>query len=346
MAFSNIWGQPRTERVLPALPEKKKRERHVYPTDEVPHLWAHKTQSGARNQHGNLFFSGDTIYSYGYHFPIARHVVSPKGKPGILITDKTWSNTTSGHVWAVHRAITGLCPSFTVHDVYGSPKEQLQFFHRNVEFAREELSEAKLKSQKVKRFKALEADILKANAFYEWCGSSARFKLPKDAADYRVLEAEYDQTLAARRVIADAKRAEEQRQWTENRRAYEIERAKRREEAAAKLPELIEAWKRGENPQLLSYVRGYNDLPVMLRIVGDQLETSLGARVPVEHCLKALPLIRRIWAKGETWTRNGQEIRLGYYFIDQVKPGWLIAGCHTVPQAEVERIAALIEGKS
>ena len=53
-----------------------KRKKHVFDTGEIPHLWAHRTQDEARNRQGNLYFTGDTIYSYGSHFPIARHVAN------------------------------------------------------------------------------------------------------------------------------------------------------------------------------------------------------------------------------------------------------------------------------
>ncbi len=51
-----------------------KRQRHVFPNREIPHLWAHKTQDEGRNGTGSFYFTGATIYSYGSHFPIATHV--------------------------------------------------------------------------------------------------------------------------------------------------------------------------------------------------------------------------------------------------------------------------------
>ena len=61
-----------------------KRKKHVFDTGEIPHLWAHRTQDEARNRQGNLYFTGNTIYSYGSHFPIARHVVS-EGERAVLL---------------------------------------------------------------------------------------------------------------------------------------------------------------------------------------------------------------------------------------------------------------------
>jgi hypothetical protein len=60
------------------------------------HLWAHHTQDDARNRQGNLYFTGDTICSYGSHFPIARHVKNDSEKRAVLFTTATYSVTTSG----------------------------------------------------------------------------------------------------------------------------------------------------------------------------------------------------------------------------------------------------------
>src|SRR5579872_7219827 len=85
------------------------RRRNVFPTDEIPHLWMHKSQDSARNPGGNLFFHDDTIYSYGHHFPIARHVTNGKqGKreqSAVLFTTGRYSVTTSKHIGMVRGAI-------------------------------------------------------------------------------------------------------------------------------------------------------------------------------------------------------------------------------------------------
>ena len=87
------------------------RTRHVYPVDMVAHLWAHKAQESARNG-GNFYFDGDTIYSYGSHFPIARHVETRRGR-AVLFTTRDYSVTTSGHKWTV----LGACKHLTVFHV-------------------------------------------------------------------------------------------------------------------------------------------------------------------------------------------------------------------------------------
>ena len=89
------------------------REKTVYPVDMVAHLWAHKRQDSARNPGRNFYFSGDTIYSYGSHFPIAHHVENKRGESAVLLTTRSYSVTTSGHTWTVQRA----CEHLTVFHV-------------------------------------------------------------------------------------------------------------------------------------------------------------------------------------------------------------------------------------
>ena len=91
-----------------------RRQRHVFPNREIPHLWAHQTQGEARNGTGSFYFRGATIYSYGSHFPIATHVKGSQGQPGVLFTSEKNSVTTSQHMSMVHRSIPPDVPVFTV----------------------------------------------------------------------------------------------------------------------------------------------------------------------------------------------------------------------------------------
>ena len=89
------------------------RVRHVVSSDEVAHLWAHRAQDDARNAKGSVYFRDDTIYSYGSHFPIARHVANKAGESAVLFTTARHSVTTSGHCSMVRGAVSHL----TVFDV-------------------------------------------------------------------------------------------------------------------------------------------------------------------------------------------------------------------------------------
>ena len=86
--------------------------RTVHPADMVAHLSAHKSQDFARNPGHNFYFHGDTIYSYGSHFPIVRHVENKRGR-AVLFTTRSYSATTAGHKCMVE----GACRHLTVFHV-------------------------------------------------------------------------------------------------------------------------------------------------------------------------------------------------------------------------------------
>ncbi|MFS2185666.1 hypothetical protein ACCC92_03270 [Mucilaginibacter sp. Mucisp84] len=70
----------------------------------VAHLWANQEQDHARTPTGNLYFNARGIFSYGSHFMIARHVENAEGVRAILMTKRTYSNTTNGQINIVKSA--------------------------------------------------------------------------------------------------------------------------------------------------------------------------------------------------------------------------------------------------
>ena len=75
------------------------RVRDIY---TVAHHWANRI--GERAAASNLFFEGDNIYSYGYHFLIAKHVTNGRGERAVLITQRSYSRSTSAHITLVRNA--------------------------------------------------------------------------------------------------------------------------------------------------------------------------------------------------------------------------------------------------
>jgi hypothetical protein len=120
-----------------AKQRKSKRQKHVFDTGEIPHLWAHKVQDSARNAQGNLYFENETIYSYGSHFPIARHVVDnltkKTSRPAVLFTTRGYSVTTNRHISAVRSAIPKDVPVFHVYSPDSRPEESLSGYVRSIE---------------------------------------------------------------------------------------------------------------------------------------------------------------------------------------------------------------------
>ena len=158
----------------------------------------------------------------------------------------------------------------------------------------------------------LRALVDEANRFAQFFALRSRLSLPDDTAA----------------MVAECK-AIEQREQTRKQR----EQAKQRKEAI----ERAQQWVRGEIDYLPpSHVY----TPIRLRIKGDELQTSRGARVPLTHATKAFRLIKRLHDDGQSYQRNGHTIHLGHFALDAVDhQGNVTAGCHQVEWAEIERIA-------
>lgn len=126
----------------------------------------------------------------------------------------------------------------------------------------------------------------------------------------------------------------------------EAERERRRLEqeerdrlASLKREEQIAAWHAGAD------VRIHFDAEsggAAIRIVGDNLETSHGASVPLAHAIKAFRFVKLVRQRGVDWQRNGKTIRVGHFQIDRIAAnGDFVAGCHKFTWPEIERAAAL-----
>ena len=354
-------------------PQKSKRQRHVFPTNEIPHLWAHKTQSDARNAQGNLYFENETIYSYGSHFPIARHVTNKSGrKSAILFTTRKYSNTTAGHISAVRSSIPNGVPVFNVYDpslTFNSMSLHIDGYVRSIELTARAAFERKMETTRNEDVNSAKSLIAECRAFCQFFGLKVpKFsKLPKIDADKlaRQTQAIVDRRTAkeaaqrARWEQETARRKEEADNWnasgicqhTPRHDAHNYgdvrtcDQMRDAEEWELKSADIIERWRQGDPSAVL---RNPWNLPVMLRVITfDEetiVETSRGARVPVSHALRGLRFVRSVVKRGEAFQTNGHTFHLGAYKIDRIDTqGNLTAGCHYITNTEIERIAPELE---
>jgi hypothetical protein len=155
------------------------RLKRVVDTAMVAHLWAHQAQDGARNPHGNLYFHGDTIYSYGNHFPVARHVRNKRGERAVLLTTRRYSSTTSGHASVVEGACRHLT-AFGVDDPCGgnTKADRLQeFLAYSQQLGELQAKYMRAKTRKPSFLRGMKAVVHQANAFAEFFGIRRRLKL-------------------------------------------------------------------------------------------------------------------------------------------------------------------------
>ncbi len=314
--------------------------KQVYPTDEISHLWFHKTQTSARNAQGNFYFQDGVIYSYGSHFPIARHI-KLKGGDAVFLTTRTWSNTTAQHIHSVRQSIAPQTSVFHVDNVLSSPADQIKAMVRRLkETAGDLVSGSKRKpalhrNKRVELYHSVLNQVNEINRLKSWCGHTGRVSVPSLPDGLEQLASEVAAAKSIAQINRDQKRAERTRE--SNRRYEEM-----RENARLRLPERIAKWRSGEYVSFQYEDRC--DLETMLRIKGEEVETSLGARFPLYHALLALRVYRLVRSKGETFQRNGRTIRLGHYQIDAIdQDGNITAGCHVITAGEVEHFQGLVE---
>ena len=86
----------------------------VMTPSQVCHTFANKLQSEAYTPTRHLFFNSNGLWSYGYHFCIAKHVTNNEGLNGLLFTIRSYSNTTAKHINEARHATSHLnkiyCP--------------------------------------------------------------------------------------------------------------------------------------------------------------------------------------------------------------------------------------------
>lgn len=276
--------------------------------NEVAHLWANQSRAEGKGSH--FYFEGDTIYSYGSHFPIARHY-----KGVVLFTTKSYSRTTAKHKGCVRQACSHLTV-FEVSNPLSDPSgrdvrewgEQIKF--EAVVAARSRNTAAHLES--------LQRTVDSANDFCERFGFKTRFSMPGNLEELR----------------AKAKASAERERKAKLAREAKFE---------AYCAETVGFWLEG---QMVQIPAAYSKTLLRVRLFdGDcpatngqpYMETSRGAKVPLAEAEKAFRFAVAMRARG--WHRNGEQFKVGDYQLDAVNEQGVIAGCHRIAWDEIERFA-------
>ena len=287
----------------------------VFNTSMVAHIWAQQSQDSGRNSGKTVFFEGKTIYSYGYHFPMASFV-----KPGlVLFNSRSYSVTTGAHQSETLRSLPNGIKSFHVPncvipnsrtDLRKTHNENLDHFTHIIETSIVKSSRARNGFNKTWQLDEAE------RAFSNYNNYLIAFKIRRK----QLIALPNMEALRKAADIATKK--------------VRLATIKKEKAALVKMTEEIEKWKTGK-----SNSRFFGVKKVFLRISGDMVETSQGATFPVDHARKAYRAIKIIKAKGLDWVKNGNSIRIGHFQLDTIKSnGNIKAGCHFVEWDEIKRI--------
>lgn len=292
----------------------------VFNNRMVAHVWAQQTQPEGRGS--NFYFEGPTLYSYGKHFPIATfHTVKGKGAAVLFTTDRR-SVSTSKHCSFARNALHGRdVPIFNVADVgdvlltKATHNKNREDYKKRIETATAELARGRDPQRLAWRVSEVLGLHAEANRYAEFFSLPWRLKAPDITEDYIAQVKEKAKAATAKQKKAKAA-AEKKR--------------------AAELAAIIAEWRAGEAVTLPGWGAAVD---TMLRIKGEEVETSRGARVPVKDARRACKFVREVKNAGQPWQKNGQRVPVGQFELDSVDTeGNVRAGCHFIKWDEIARL--------
>lgn len=309
--------------------------------DEVAHNWAHQT-GRKRNGHA-MFYDGDTIYSWGRHFPIAKFFNAPNGERVILFNADSYSVSTSKHQTIVRRAIA--LPRERVIYLKGLARDTRgTVFHETTLATIPKLIElwSRARSRKDEYRRDIESTISLANRIRElWCLDVPLAEVPEDFKAY--LEAHKEEVERKRRE-ADERRA------------------KLQAEQDRKDKEALRKWLAGGGDvrpphTRIPYVRVVDRIsprsqmdehgcptPEPRDVTVREVQTSWGISVPLREALAIYRLAGIIRKCGHEFVPK-KEHRVGGWRLDRIgSDGTVRAGCHVIPfqvQHEAAKLAGL-----
>jgi len=300
--------------------------RTVFNNSQLAHVWANQSQTNGRS--GSMFFRDSMIFSYGEHYMAAK-IHTLKGKTFALVNSNRYSVTTAQHLGEIRSALRGLMPYFESTDVTDT-KAALKHLTSNAkESALSYLRVSKVTSKEhVKHaFESIRGEYKELNKFRAILGLSEVWPAKKELD---AVEKHLNQRLKRYHELNTPEMIAKR----------EAQKAKRDAAKAKKLEleqaERIEKFRRGET------VYGI-DLPFeLLRVQGDEVVTSRGARVPLKEALGLLNAIE----SGET-SENLKGAEIGSFQVTAVYPHLdsnsvpdklLHIGCHRILLSEARQV--------
>lgn len=279
---------------------------------ECAHIWASQSQDQGRAS--RVFFEGQVIYSYGYHFPVARF--APEYGNIVLFTSRGYSPSTGKHKTLIRSAIPSTYQVIYCDDPTRGHEHNLGKWQAAAEWMRRDFA---AKKNKLGRAKLASEIYLNNRAAIAYCDA-----LKIDAPGFTTTTIDEDN---AREYGAIAAREREAKKAAA--------RAEYEKKAGLEAADRMALWIAGDHV----YTGGFQYLPTALRIKADSIQTSRGANIPVSDAIKLWPLLVRAKNSGKTLEAGLHSIQLGAYRFNSFDGNTLIVGCHQIGWDQLEKMA-------
>ena len=267
----------------------------------VVHYFANQTQNEARTPNSNLYFNDDTLYSYGSHFAIAKHVNN-----AVLFTTRTYSVTTAKQIRYAKSALNHKTLIYC-HNPAASINDNFNSFLKEAENCHGLVTSAKQQRSKIKAFSELAYINDKTNKFAAFFDIDIQSNYPKlysalnldieGITEYRVKAAKLDE---AQKLAAQKREA-------------------------AKHKEQLKKWRSGEINTL--YIRDGFDY---LRVQGENIRTSQGVEISKEAA--------KLLYNNLNTSIVGKKVDHKYE-ITELNDKFLTVGCHKITIKEIKKLA-------
>lgn len=293
---------------------------------ELSHVWANQTQTHGKGS--NMFFEHETIYSYGYHFIIAKYVTNKEGQKCIFLNQRSYSNSTNKQQSLVFRSIPENVTFYRVvsfDDVQGTRAHKDNLTHYINEA--EKLQQLTIKANKLKMgyLNQLDSQIDIFNKYVLFFGLQDLEQFTSDYLHGLSLKERYETLVKWAKEYTNS---DELKKWQ-----IKQEENKKKAEAKAIIDakEKIELFRQFKISSIYAnlghYLLRYNKET-------DNIETSGGVKMGKNVFLSAYQrLINNQLIKGQ---------HVGDFTYNGIDGEIVSVGCHKIPMTEIQNIVCVL----
>jgi len=288
----------------------------VLNADNVAHVWAYQSQNEARTPNNSFYFYNETIYSYGSHFPIAKHITNSQGQKGILFTTRSYSNTTSKHLHKTWAAIPDKENIIYCHNPHFTVNDNLTVWDREINALYQSLSKAKKPEKYLFELHKLKGTIFKYCTFMGVEipeAISLKLEITNKAEVFSIIEKEQ-----AIKAEIEAR--------TEKEKQKEINKQLKK----------FRAFERFNLYSKYSYLR-YNETT-------QRIETSQRIEIPLEAAKRLYKTIKEALKDINNPTQQIlQNLKILDYQVKNVQKSFIEIGCHKIEMKEINKLAKTLK---
>ena len=286
----------------------------VLNAENVAHLWAHQSQDEARTPYNNFYFYNKTIYSYGSHFPIAKHATNSKGEKAVLFTTRGYSNTTAKHIATAKRAIPFSDSLIYCYNPENTSNDNILFWNREIECIYRALAKAKKPEKYLLELSQLKDTILKYCNFMEVeipAPILLKLEITSKAEIIEIVEKE-----KAIKAEQEAKKEKEKQKYNK---------------------EQIKKFRNFErySPLINFSCLRYNEAT-------QRIETSQRVEIPVNLAKVFYRAIKTALNTKELNTEILDNLKILDYKVKNLQKDFIEIGCHKIEMKEINKIAKIL----